>query len=221
MHLLKACAAEAIGTLILLSGIVGSNLMAEKLLPGNEVLSTSADAFVNGCVLTCLIFLFREVSGGYFNPARTLAAAGFGKLSPKSSALFILMQLIGAMLGVMLAHAMFSQPLVQLARHAHPGGGQWISESVATFGLVLISLRLDKRAPEALPWLAGAYIAAGHWFTASTSFANPAVTLARIFTDTPAGIRFQDVPGFLLGQAGGTLLAFVLAKWLGNADMRS
>ena len=192
---------EALGTALLLTAVVGSGLMADRLSGGHAGLALLANSLASGAALTALILAF----GAHFNPLVTLTAA---IRQPDR----VVAQLLGAPLGVWLAHAMFDERLFQISRRVRSGPGQLISEFVATFGLVAVVRGV--RRPEALPFAVGLYITAAYWFTASTSFANPAVTLARMLTDSFTGIRPLDVPGFLAAQAAGAFAAAALFRWL-------
>ncbi|MBL8833662.1 MAG: aquaporin [Rhodospirillales bacterium] len=202
-------AAEAAGTALLLAAVVGSGIMAERLAGGNAALALLANAIATAGVLYALIAALGPVSGAHFNPLVTLALAERGDVVP-----YILAQAGGAVLGVLVAHGMFDLPLLQLGVKVRTGAGQWLAESVATFGLMLIVLLAARRNPASVPASVAGYIAGAYWFTASTSFANPAVTLARSLTDSFAGIRPWDAPGFMLAQAAGALAATLLARRL-------
>ena len=208
--------AEGLGTLLLLATVVGSGVMATNLSQGNDGIALLANAAATAGVLYVLITVLGPVSGAHFNPAVTLAMRLRGELDTPSTAGYVVVQGVGAILGVLLAHAMFALPLLQPGVHARSGGAQWLSEGVATFGLLLTILLGARHRPKALPALVAAYIFAAYWFTASTSFANPAVTLARSLTQTFAGIRPDDVPGFVMAQLLGALAAMPVARWLGD-----
>ena len=203
---------------MLLAVVVGSGTMGERLAAGNVALALLANSLATGAALVVLILQYGPISGAHFNPVVTLAMARRGDFSRNEIALYIGAQVIGALLGVGMAHAMFGLPLFSLGSHARTGGGQWFSEMVATFGLVSLVLMLSRARPQALPAAVGLYIAAAYWFTASTSFANPAVTLARSVTDTFAGIRPADAPAFILAQFAGMLLAAALVAILQGAE---
>ncbi len=213
-HTARALASEFLGTALLLSGVVGSGIMAERLSQGSNALALLANALATGFLLPVLILLFAPFSGAHFNPAVSAAEALSARLRARMLAAYVLAQAAGAIAGVWLAHAMFAEPVLQFGAKARAGGAQWLSEGVATFGLVLIVLLRRRFSAQALPWMIGAYIAAAYWFTASTSFANPAVTLARSFTDTFAGIRPPDAPAFVAAQLAGALAALALARYL-------
>jgi len=208
-------AAEALGSLLLLAGVVGSGIMGESLSPANAAVALLGNTLATGAILVVLIRMLGPVSGAHFNPAVTLAFWLRRDLPARLALGYIGAQVAGAVLGVLLAHAMFEQPLWQPGLRVRSGGAQWLAEGVATCGLLLTifgTLRVDgARVPEAV----GLYIVAAYWFTASTSFANPAVTLARSLTQSFAGIRPEDVLGFVLAQFAGAALGIVLARALG------
>ena len=206
--------AEGAGTALLLAAVVGSGIMGERLAGGNVAIALLANTIATGAALVALILTFGPVSGAHFNPAVSFADASQGGLSWREAAAYSMAQVAGAFGGVALADAMFEEPLYAWSQHARSGGAQMLSEAVATFGLLAVIWGCARRRPDAVPFAVGAYITAAYWFTASTSFANPAVTIARSVTDTFAGIRVADVPGFLLGQAVGATLATMLFRWL-------
>lgn len=212
--------AEGLGTLLLLAVVVGSGIMAERLAGGNVALALLANALATGAGLIALILTFAPVSGAHFNPAVTLAEACLGQLGWRLVLPYWLAQVTGAVLGVMLAHAMFELPLLAASSHVRSGGGQWLSEAVATFGLLAVIIGCSRSRPTATPFAVAAYITSAYWFTASTSFANPAVTLARALTDSFAGIRPEDVAGFVTAQMTGALLAVVIIGWLTAPQLR-
>jgi glycerol uptake facilitator-like aquaporin len=199
--------AEFLGTLLLLATVVGSGIMAAQLADGNDAVSLLANAGATAAALYVLIVLFGPVSGAHFNPAVTLALRLRGELGTREALAYIMVQSVAAIAGVMLAHAMFELPLLQPGERMRTGGAQWLSEAVASFGLIVAILLGRRQRPDAIPVLVASYIFAAYWFTASTSFANPAVTLARALTRTFAGIRLENVGGFALAQLAGTLLA--------------
>jgi len=207
-------AAEGVGTALLLAAVVGSGIMGERLAAGNVAIALLANTIATGAALVALILTFGPVSGAQFNPAVSFADASQGGLSWREAAAYSLAQVAGAFAGVGLADAMFEQPLFAWSQHARAGHAQILSEAVATFGLLAVIWGCVRRRPNVVPFAIGAYITAAYWFTASTSFANPAVTLARSATDTFAGIRAADVAGFLVGQAVGATLATMLFRWL-------
>jgi glycerol uptake facilitator-like aquaporin len=200
--------AECAGTAFLLAGVVGSGIMAAKLAGGNGALALLCNTLPTGAILTVLILTFAPVSGAHFNPAVTVAVALRRELPPGVAAAYIAAQIVGAIVGVLAAHAMFELPLWQVSTTVRTGPGQWFAECVATFGLLLTVL--GARSAYAV----GLYITAAYWFTASTSFANPAVTIARALSDTYAGIAPAGVLAFIAAQLGGALAATALATWL-------
>jgi glycerol uptake facilitator-like aquaporin len=208
--------AEGLGTALLLATVVGSGIMGTRLGAGNDGLALLANAAATAGALYALITVFGPTSGAHFNPAVSLVARLRGELDTRALLAFVLVQVVAAIAGVLLAHAMFGEPLWQPGTHARTGAAQWLSEGVATFGLVLvIRLGVLHRAAQ-VPALVAAYIFAAYWFTASTSFANPAVTIARALTQTFAGIRPQDVGGFVVAQFAGALLGLWVAGRLGD-----
>ena len=207
-------AAEALGTALLLAVVVGSGVMGETLANGNAAIALLGNTIATGAGLVILITIFGPVSGAHFNPAVTLAFALRREISPKDALAYVGVQIVGAMAGVVLAHAMFDLPLLQISDTARAGAGQKIGEATATFGLVLTILGCLRFRPESVALAVGLFITAGYWFTSSTSFANPAVTLARMTTDTFSGIRPLDAPGFIAAQFAAAALATGLACWL-------
>jgi glycerol uptake facilitator-like aquaporin len=204
--------AEFTGTALLLAAVVGSGVMGVQLSPGNTAIALLANAAATAAALYVLIELFAPVSGAHFNPAVTLAMHLRGELPTRDALAYVAVQVAGAVVGVLLAHAMFGLVLVQPGVHARTGAAQWLSEGVATFGLLLTILLGQRHRPQAIPVLVAAWIFAAYWFTASTSFANPAVTLARGLTQTFAGIRLVDVPAFVIAQLAGAVLALAVAS---------
>ena len=210
---LRSVAGEYLGTTALLAGVVGSGIMAARLSGGNDAIALLGNALATGFLLPVLILLFSPFCGAYFNPVVLLAEMFSGEIGGKRAMATIAVQVAGAVSGVWLAHGMFAESLWQISTHTRTGFGQWLSEFVATFGLVMIVL-LRRRFPAGqLPWMIGAYIAAAYFFTASTSFANPAVTLARSLTNTFSGIRPVDAPLFIIAQGLGMLTAWLTAQW--------
>lgn len=203
----RRLAAEFIGTALLLATVVGSGVMGVALADGNDAVALLANAAATAAVLYVLIEVLGPVSGAHFNPAVTLAFRLRGEIGGREAAAYVAVQLIAAILGVLLAHLMFELPLLQPGIRVRTGGAQWASEAVATFGLVLTILLGVRHRPAAVPALVAAWIFAAYWFTASTSFANPAVTVARALTQTFAGIRPDDVAGFVVAQIVGALVA--------------
>src|SRR6185437_15791944 len=210
--------AECVGTAALLAVIVGSGHMGKMLANGNAAIALLANSIATGLMLYVLIVLFAPISGAHFNPVVSLAFAWRGAIGWRKALLYIPAQVIGALTGVILAHAMFGLPLFELGTKSRTGWPQYLSEGIATAGL-LATIFLGHRArPAALPALVGAYIAAAYWFTASTAFSNPAVTIARAFTRTFAGIRPLDVPAFLIAQVAGAVVGLVfIAAFTGGA----
>jgi len=210
----KRLVSEALGTALLLAAVVGSGIMAERLAGGNVALALLANTVATGAALVTLILTFGPVSGAHFNPAVTVSDATQGGVPWRLVPGYIVAQFVGAIIGVFSAHLMFAQPLIQISRHARSGSSQLFSEFVASFGLLAVIWGCSRARLGAVPFAVGAYITAAYWFTASTSFANPAVTLARSFTDTFAGIRPMDAPGFIAMQLVGALAATALFRWL-------
>ena len=210
----RRLAAEFIGTALLLATVVGSGVMGVALADGNDAVALLANAAATAAVLYVLIEVLGPVSGAHFNPAVTLAFRLRGEIGGREAAAYVAVQLIAASLGVLLAHLMFELPLLQPGIRVRTGGAQWASEAVATFGLVLTILLGVRHRPAAVPALVAAWIFAAYWFTASTSFANPAVTVARALTRTFAGIRPDDVVGFVVAQVAGAALAVAACVWL-------
>jgi glycerol uptake facilitator-like aquaporin len=206
--------AEALGTAFLLAIVIGSGIMGERLAGGNVAIALMGNTLATGAGLIVLIMVFGPVSGAHFNPAVTLADAWQGGLPWHEVPWFLIAQIAGAYFGVMAAHLMFEEPLLFASQHARTGPAQWWSEFVATFGLLSVIWGCIRHRPSAVPFAVGLYITAAYWFTASTSFANPAVTLARSMSDTFAGIRPVDAPGFILAQLLGALAATALFRWL-------
>lgn len=214
---MRRFAAELLGTASLLATVVGSGIMADHLAGGNGAIALLANALATGAGLVVYISALGPISGAHFNPAVTLVSAARGDLDRAQVAPYLLAQLLGGAAGVLLAHAMFGLPLLQVSTHARADAGLWVSEGVATFGLLLTILASARHTPERTPAHVGLYIVAAYWFTASTSFANPAVTVARTLTDTFAGIRPLDAPGFIGAQLVGAALASALWSWF-SAD---
>lgn len=210
----QRAASEALGTAFLLATVIGSGIMAERLSGGNDALALLCNTLPTGAILTVLILILGPVSGAHFNPAVSLAFAFRGGFAWRTVGIYVLAQLFGAVVGVWAAHLMFELPLWQFSNHARTGPGQWLAEAVATFGLLLTILGCGARAPEAVAYAVGLYITAAYWFTASTSFANPTVTLARSLSDTFAGISPTNVVAFIVAQLAGMLVAVLLGRWL-------
>ncbi len=206
--------AEGLGTAFLLAGVVGSGIMAAKLAGGNGALALLCNTLPTGAILTVLILTFGPVSGAHFNPAVSIAFALRGELPARTAATYMAMQVIGGIVGVWTAHLMFELPMWQISGSVRTGSGQWLAEAVATFGLLLTIFGCGARTPSAVPYAVGLYITSAYWFTASTSFANPAVTIARALSNTYAGIDPLGVPAFIIAQLLGALVALALASWL-------
>jgi glycerol uptake facilitator-like aquaporin len=207
-------ASEALGTAFLLTAVVGSGIMAEKLAGGNAALALLCNTLPTGAILTVLILTFGPLSGAHFNPAVSLAFALRAELPWPAAAIYIAAQIIGGIVGVWAAHLMFELPVWQVALRAREGAGQWLAEFVATFGLLLTIFGCLSRTPAGVPYAVGLYITSAYWFTASTSFANPAVTIARSLSNTFAGIAPSGAPAFMLAQLVGAFAAVLLARWL-------
>lgn len=207
----RAVVAEAIGSLILFATVVGSGVMAEQLSGGNVAVALLANTAATGAVLYVLITLLGPISGAQFNPAVTLMLGERRQWLPHIAA-----QLIGGIAGVLIVHAMFDMPLMQVSDKVRTGPGQWLGEFVATFGLLFTIVVGSRQRPDALPALVALWIVAGYWFTSSTSFANPAITVARALTDSFAGIRPIDAPGFIIAQLVGGWAGVVVGKWLAD-----
>jgi len=210
----QSVAAEFLGTALLLATVVGSGIMGAKLSAGNEALALMANTLPTGAILVVLITVFGPVSGAHFNPAVSGVFWLRGEISSRPTLFYVLAQVCGGLVGVAAAHAMFDLPLVQLGTKMRTGTDQWFAEGVATFGLLLTILGTLQARPKAVAVNVGLYIGAAYWFTASTSFANPAVTIARAFSDTFAGIRLADVVPFIIAQLAGALIATLMAAWL-------
>jgi len=206
--------AEALGTAFLLATVVGSGIMAERLAGGNVAIALLGNTIPTGAILFVLITMLGPISGAHFNPAVTVAFLIRREIGAREAGLFIAVQIVGAIAGTLAAHAMFDLPLLQLSEKVRIGPAQWWSEIVATFGLVVTILATLKARPSAIPMAVGLYITAAYWFTASTSFANPAVTIARSLTNTFSGIRPADMPAFMVAQLLGAVLAVAVCGWL-------
>ncbi len=206
--------AESLGTAFLLAAVVGSGIMAQSLSGGNGALALLCNTLPTGAILTVLILAFGALSGAHFNPAVSIAFALRRELTWPDTGAYIVAQIIGGLIGVWAAHLMFELPVWQVSVHARTGVGQWFAEFIATFGLVLTILGCVARTPAAVPYAVGLYITSAYWFTASTSFANPAVTIARSLSDTFAGIAPTGVAAFIAAQFVGMLAAVVLSRWL-------
>ena len=210
----RRAVAEALGTAFLLAAVVGSGIMGDRLAGGNVAIALLANTIATGAALVALILTFGPISGAHFNPAVTLADAWQGGLAWREVPGYLAAQIGGAFAGVAAAHLMFSEPVFFASRHVRSGSAQLFSEFVATFGLLSVIWGCARLRSSAVPFAVGAYITAAYWFTASTSFANPAVTLARAASDTFAGIRPVDAPGFIVAQFAGAAAATALFRWL-------
>ena len=217
---LKQLASEGIGTALLLACVVGSGIMGERLSGGNVALALLANTLATGTTLSALILALGPISGAHFNPAVTLCDAWMGGLAWSKVPGYLIAQCLGAIVGVGAANLMFELPVYFASTHARHGFGQWFSEFVATFGLLAVIWGCSRARASRVPFAVGAYITGAYWFTASTSFANPAVTLARSASDTFAGIRLADVPGFILAQLLGAAAATALFRWLAPPTRR-
>lgn len=216
MNLAKRLSAEGIGSLLLAATVIGSGIMAVRLAGGNTAIALLANTAATVGVLATLIALLGPISGAHFNPAVSLIQAMRRVLCWRDAGAYALVQILGCCAGAILAHAMFDLPWLQSSAHVRTGLSQWLAEAVATFGLLLVVL--GHRRPQDAPWMVAAWIGGAYWFTASTSFANPAITIARALSDTFAGIRPVDAPGFIVAQVVGALLALVVARSLFDID---
>lgn len=206
--------AEALGSFLLFATVIGSGIMGESLAGGNVAVALLGNTLATGAMLLVLITMLGPISGAQFNPAVSLVIVLRGELAWRALAPYIAAQLLGGVAGVWAAHAMFDLPIIQFSHHSRTGTGQWLGEFIATFGLVLTILGTARHRPAAVPTSVALYIVAAYWFTSSTSFANPAITIARALSDTFAGIAPQDVPGFVLAQLAGAFTAHFTARWL-------
>ena len=213
-NLRRRLAAEFLGTALLLVAVVGSGIMAERLAAGNVAVALLANAIATGAALVVLVTILGPISGAHFNPCVTLFMAMRGEMGWRQASLYVPVQFVAAITGVWLAHAMFAMPVLEISRHFRAGPPQWLAEAVATFGLLLTILGAVRFAPATTPMLVGLYITGAYWFTASTSFANPAVTVARMLSDSFAGIAPSSVPGFIIAQLGATVIAWRTLPWL-------
>ncbi len=210
----KRLFAEWLGTLFLLATVVGSGIMAERLAGGNDAIALLGNTIPTGAILVVLILVFGPISGAHFNPAVTLAFALRREITIPEGLKYVAAQILGGVIGVFIAHFMFDNPIIDPSTTARTGAGQWLGEFVATFGLVATILGLVRTRPDAIPFAVGLYITAAYWFTSSTSFANPAVTIARGFSDTFAGIDPAHVPAFVVMQLLGAVAATLVFGWL-------
>lgn len=211
--LARRLAAEGLGTAFLVAIVIGSGIMGDRLADGHAAVALLGNTLATGAGLVTLIIIFGSISGAHFNPVVSAFFVLQGALSWRDGAAYGFVQICGGIIGAALAHIMFGLPLVEAASTVRTGTGIWVGEVVATFGLLLTIIGCLKNRPEATPYAVGLFIMAGYWFTSSTSFANPAVTIARALTDTFSGIRPQDVGGFVLAQIFGCLLAALTARW--------
>ena len=206
--------AEGLGTAFLLATVVGSGIMGERLADGNVALALLGNTIATGAILAVLILVFGAISGAHFNPAVTLAFRLRGEIGRAAAGAYVVVQIIGGLMGTWAAHVMFDERIFQLSTTLRSGFPQWTAEFIAAFGLVATILGCLRARPEAVPYAVGLFITAGYWFTASTSFANPAVTIARSLTDTFSGIRPVDAPGFIVAQLLGATAATLVFRWL-------
>jgi glycerol uptake facilitator-like aquaporin len=210
----RAVAAEALGSALLFATVVGSGIMAESLAGGNVAVALLGNTLATGAILFVLITILGPVSGAHFNPAVSMVMRLRGEIGSAVMLAFVGAQLLGGIAGMWAAHAMFELPILQLSDKARTGAGQWLSEGIATFGLILTILGTVRHRPDWVPVSVALYIVAAYWFTASTSFANPAITVARSLSDSFAGIASADVPGFVAAQLAGALIGWAVGGWL-------
>jgi glycerol uptake facilitator-like aquaporin len=209
----RRLAAEALGTAMLVATVVGSGIMAENLTK-DVALALLGNTLATGAILVVLITILGPISGAHFNPAVSLIFALRRELTPRDALLYTMVQIAGGIAGTVMAHAMFALPLLDASLKVRSGGAQWLAEGIAAFGLIATILAGIRFERASVPWLVGLYITAAYWFTSSTSFANPAVAIARSMTNTFAGIRPVDLPGFVIAELGGALAAMLLMNWL-------
>lgn len=214
MTLARRLGAEAIGSALLFATVIGSGIMAERLADGNTAVALLGNTLATAAMLAVLIAMLGPISGAHFNPAVSLVAASRRELGWRDAGLYSVTQLSAGILGVWTAHLMFDMPVMQISRHIRTGPGQWIGEFIATFGLVMTILGTARHRPTWIPASVALYIAAAYWFTSSTSFANPAITVARSLSDSFAGIAPPNVAGFVIAQFGGAAVAAALSRWL-------
>ncbi len=213
--------AEALGTAFLLATVVGSGIMADRLAGGNVAIALLGNTIPTGAILVVLITIFGPVSGAHFNPAVTAAFAARRQIDAGQAVAYVAAQITGGVIGMLAAHLMFEEQLFQVSQTARTGGAQWFAEVIATFGLVTVIFGSIKWQPAAVPYMVGLYITAAYWFTASTSFANPAVTIARSFTNTFSGIDPAHMPAFVAAQFAGALIAVAVCGWLFGTRSRN
>lgn len=218
MTVIRNIAAEALGTAMLLAVVVGSGIMGQRLAAGNDAIALLANTVATGAGLVVLIHMFAPLSGAHFNPAVTLVFLLRGEITPQKALQYVVAQICGAVVGVWTAHAMFAEPVWQISTKLRDGWGQGFAEAVATFGLIGTILTTQRSRPEFTPTAVGLYITAAYWFTASTSFANPAVTVARGLTNSFAGIAPSSIPLFIGGQSAGAIVALMVFGWLLQED---
>jgi glycerol uptake facilitator-like aquaporin len=217
----RRVAAEFLGTGFLVAAVVGSGIMGERLSGGNVAIALLANTIATGAALAALILAFLPISGAHFNPVVTMAVAFRRGIAWKEAGLYATAQISGGIAGTACANIMFALPAFSISHHARMGAPQWFSELVATFGLLLVIRAVARFTPDWLPFAVGAYIVAGYWFTASTSFANPAVAIARSLSDTFSGIRPVDVPAFVAAQLAGGFFAVIVSDWLAMRRIES
>ena len=217
--MLRKLFAEWLGSLFLLATVVGSGIMAEQLSGGNAAITLLGNTIPTGAILVVLILIYGPISGAHFNPAVTLAFTISKEIRPPEAVQYVMVQIIGGILGVVIAHAMFDNPLFDPSTTMRSGSGQWIGEFVATFGLVVTILGCLKTRPDAVPYAVGLFITAGYWFTSSTSFANPAVTIARGLTNTFSGIAPTNIPVFIVVQLLGSIVATLIFRWIYSKEL--
>ncbi|MEL0105734.1 MAG: MIP/aquaporin family protein [Rhodospirillaceae bacterium] len=220
-NLSRRLAAESLGTAFLLATVVGSGIMGERLAGGNTAIALLGNTIATGAILAVLILVYGKISGAHFNPAVTISFLLQREISARDAFLYIVVQIIGGLVGVMAAHLMFDVQLLIESPTARTGIGQWTGEFIATFGLIATIIGCIRAAPAAVPYAVGLFITAGYWFTSSTSFANPAVTIARSFTNTFSGIAPPDVAAFIIAQLMGAVVVTLLFSWLWPADQAS
>ena len=221
MNIARRAVAELVATALLLAVVVGSGIMGERLAAGNTAIALLANSLATGCGLAALIVTFAPISGAHMNPLVTLALALRGDHAWREVPAYIGAQLVGAIAGVWTTHAMFAMPVIEVSTKARGGFPLMLSEAVATFGLLIVVLRGARHRPDAVPWTVACYITAAYWFTASTSFANPAVTIARAMTESFAGIAPANAPGFFAAQIVGALVALLVDRFFATASVRN
>lgn len=214
MKIARCLTSEFIGTALLLSAIVGSGIMGERLSGGNTAIALLVNSLATGGMLIAIIFIFSDISGAHFNPAVTIMSAVQGRIKWRDAPFYIMVQIMGAFIGVAAAHIMFSEPVFSVSANVRAGNSQLFSEFIATFGLIAVIWGCSYSRLSAAPFVIAAYIVSAYWFTSSTSFANPAVTLARMLSNTFSGIRPEDVFGFITAQLLGLIVAIILLRWL-------